>query len=415
MANLRDRLRRIQEQKESITPSQVRSSPVNISDFLNNGWESCGLYVLKRDVNVLSPFKQIKSLPQALPILVPDLAESGLPSAADFLFFDLETSGLSGGAGTTAFLAAFGRVVSGDQLCITQYLLLDYPGENDFLKAVLNEFKNDNSVIVTYNGKCFDSQILKTRCLMNGFTPPVYKHADLLHPARRLWKNIIQDCSQASVETRILGLDRSRDIPGALAPEIWFEFLKTGRKDRLLGICDHNSADISGLASILAAMILIAEDPLDVTRQSAKLNYDVERLALYWRNFILRREKWQFREKSAAVSQCSDLHITGENLLHFAAGKNYPHAAFVYAVDQFRNANYEEGRKRLFFIIDSHFPGKIKAAALRSLAIDSERRLKNINEALEYVIKGLQYLTLDMSYRREFERRKERLEKILNI
>jgi len=287
-----------------------------------------------------------------------------LPKTEDFLFFDLETSGLYGGsAGTIAFLAAFGKPLSNGKMHITQYLLLDYPGEDDFLQNVIAELNKEKSVIVTYNGKCFDSQIIKTRCLINRIKPPEYWHVDLLHPARRLWKNIIQDCSQKSVETNILGIDRTNDIPGSLAPEIWFEFLKTGQTDNLMGICDHNLSDIKGLASIFAAIILIAEDPFD-----AIYNYALGRLALYWRIFCRRYEYENLQE-------------TGAKLLRLAAKK------------------------------DIQCLPNIKAAIFNALAIDCERKRKNAALALEYVNKALQLKEISESWRKEFERRKERLEK----
>jgi uncharacterized protein YprB with RNaseH-like and TPR domain len=394
-SNLRDRLRRIQE---------IKKNPVNVPHeikFENSGWQSCGFQTLRRDVVVDTPLKT-QPCPQSLPILVPDLSLKSLPSPEDFLFFDLETTGLSGGAGTVAFLAAFGRAVSGGKLRITQYLLLDYPGENDFLEAVLAEFKNKSSVIVSYNGKCFDSQILKTRCLMKRIKPPEYSHADLLHPARRLWKNILGSCSQGSVETGILGLDRSGDTPGALAPEIWFDFLKTGRTERLMGICDHNCSDISGLAAMLAAMIAIAADPFTV-----KINYDLQRLALYWRGFTN-------KQNAIPPSELSALRQTGKRLLRLASEKNYPRAALVYALDEMSAGNYQDGRKRLLSAAESDFPENIKAAAFRTLAIDSERRLKDIPAALDFARRGLELYPADSSLRAGFELRVQRLEKKLS-
>jgi len=409
VSNLRDRLNRIRELKKSESREEqqkTRSSPVDVS---LKGWDNCGYQVLKREFNVGLSCKIQKKLPAALAILVPDLAGQKLPQIEDFLFFDLETTGLSGGAGTLAFLAAFGRFVQGGKLHITQYLLLDYPGENDFLSAVLGEFKNEKSVIVSYNGKCFDSQILKNRCLMNRIKPPEYCHADLLHPARRLWKNIINDCSQDSIETRILGLDRSNDIPGTLAPEIWFEFLRTGETGRLIGICDHNTADITGLASILGAISCIAENPLN----SEDYNFDIERLALYWRDFIRIRKKCLPTEK-VEISQLDKLQTTGIEILRYSADKKFPRASIVYAQDLIKNGDFEEGRKRLLSITKSSFPESIKAAALRALAIDSERRLKNLKEAYKFVETGLKLKQAGSFWECEFEKRKERLEKKFN-
>jgi len=274
VASLRDRLKLIKESKKNGIEQNTISKPGDAPVL--KGWEPCGYFVQKRIINTPFQFKITNNLPNTLPVLIPDLSGSELPLKEEFLFFDLETTGLHGGsAGTIAFLAAFGKFVSG-KLSITQYLLIDYPGINDFLENILKEFKNEKSVIVTYNGKCFDSQIIKSMCLINRIKPPVYKHADLLHPARRLWKSIIKDCSQSSIEANVLKIERKNDIPGSLAPEIWFDFLKTGNTEKLIGICDHNVYDIKGLAAILAAIISIAKDPFNIKEYS----YDTQRLAI---------------------------------------------------------------------------------------------------------------------------------------
>lgn len=200
---------------------------------------------------------------------------------------------------------------------------------------------------------------------MNGIKPPQYFHADLLYPARRLWKNVIHDCSQASIETKILGLDRLGDIPGSFAPEIWFEFLKTGRTDRLMDICGHNCADIKGLASIMGAMICIADDPFN-----ADFSYDIDRIALYWRDFT----RWR---------NSINLQVTGDRLLRFAA---------------------ESGCQYL--------PNK-RAAVFRALAVDCERKLKDIPLAINYVKKGLDLKGAGQFWKNEFEHRLNRLERKL--
>ncbi|MCL2230753.1 MAG: ribonuclease H-like domain-containing protein [Treponema sp.] len=289
MSSLKDRLKRIKESNNTDVPKNFsgqgkekkKDAPVL------KGFYPCGFNVLKREVTVTVSLNMNKKLPPALPVFIPDLQDRDIPLIKDFLFFDLETTGLSGGAGTVAFLAAFGKFDQNKKLTITQYLLLDYPGENDFLENVIKELSQKNAVIVSYNGKCFDSQIIKTRCLMNRMKNPQYCHADLLHPSRRLWKNIINDCSQSSVETNILGLDRTGDIPGSLAPEIWFEFLKTGKTERLIGICDHNIKDITGLSTILTAMISIAEKPFE----TVNYKYDKERLAKFVYKYAYKQMK----------------------------------------------------------------------------------------------------------------------------
>jgi len=382
MSNLRDRLKRINNQKtgnkEKLTSSneklpeskeQLASSKRQLAiikencylELVNNGWKFCGFNVLKRVVKIASTFKSIKEFPHALPILVPDLQGHEVPSIADFVFFDLETTGLSGGAGTVAFLAAFGRIISG-KLHITQYLLLDYSGQNDFLENIITEFNNNKSFIVTYNGKSFDSQVLNSMCLVNRIKPPLYNHVDLIHPARRLWKRIINDCSQASIEKNILGINRKDDISGALAPEIWFEFLKTGNTERLKGICDHNICDISGLTGIFAMIISIAKDPLNEI-----FSYDIEKLALYWRKYL---------RKQNGNTNIEHLKTQGEEILKLAADKNCPRAVYFYAYEQLKKGNY--------------------------------------TESLKYVNKGLKVFNQETDWHNKLLRRKERLDKIIN-
>ncbi|MDR1353720.1 MAG: ribonuclease H-like domain-containing protein, partial [Treponema sp.] len=272
------------------------------------GWESAGFLAARRTVTLDFPCALPPLFPRSLGIVAPDfsryLADPAIRGEAgpeSLCFFDLETTGLSSGAGTVAFLAAFGRFVPAAPagpvpytLRVSQYLLLDYPGEGGFLEAALKEFGAGGALeipggnpaalrqpplVVTYNGKTFDSQILRTRCLMNAIAPPEYCHADLLHPARRLWKRVLPSCSQASIETAVLGLDRSGDTPGSEAPDIWFDFLKTGKTGALHGICEHNVRDIYGLARLMAALAEIAASPLEAL---GKYRCDAERLALRW-------------------------------------------------------------------------------------------------------------------------------------
>jgi uncharacterized protein YprB with RNaseH-like and TPR domain len=275
-------------------------------------------------------------LPRALGLLVPDVLRYGAARGAacgvapfgieNLVFFDLETTGLSTGPGVTAFLAAFGRL-AGDGFRVDQHLLLDYPGEADFLRAILGEFAPVSSegtappaapLVVSYNGKSFDSQTLKTRCLMNGFPPPEYAQADLLHPCRRLWKRPLGSCSQASIEEAVLGLDREGDVSGVMAPDIWFSFLKSGDPSELARICDHNVRDVYGLLGIFCAFCAIAEDPF---AGADRFRCDKENLALWWRRGIRSHGEAAFGAGTAGA---------GEALLRDAAEAGHCRAAYVY-------------------------------------------------------------------------------------
>jgi uncharacterized protein YprB with RNaseH-like and TPR domain len=358
--------------------------------------------------------------PPALGILAPDfsryaaLGPAGYtPGPGDLLFFDLETTGLSGGAGTVAFLAAFGRLTDAGSpgampaarprekgggpltLRVDQYLLLDYPGEDDFLQALLPEF-GGGPLVVTYNGKSFDSQILKTRCLMNGLAPPLYAQADLLHPARRLWKRVLPSCSQGELEAALLGIARTGDTPGALAPDIWFSFLKTGETGALLGICDHNLRDIYGLARLFGALAEIAGSPC---RAGEKYRCDLEELALLWRQWLRRNRDSGFLPAAAE---------TGAALLELALSRSYPRALYASALDLLREGRYEAGRRRLLDLVDRGGPAGLLAAAYRRLAVDAEWRLGDREAALVCTEAALA-LDIREGLRKDLDRRRERL------
>jgi uncharacterized protein YprB with RNaseH-like and TPR domain len=407
---LKARLRRIQDMRETAKPAPAKREKVPGSVdpgafFSAEGWEPAGFQTVRRGAAADIPLPFPKRFPAALSILIPDFAGTP-PAPEELLFFDLETTGLSGGAGTVAFLAAFGRLfpaAGGFSLRITQYLLLDYPGENDFLEALLGEFDDPRLWVVSYNGKTFDSQILKTRCLMNGIPPPEYRHADLLHPARRLWKRTLGECSQAAVEQGVLGIDRSGDMPGAMAPEIWFSFLKDGAAGPLLEICEHNRRDIAGLASMLRAMTVIAQDPRSAL---TALRFDIEQLALRWRTVLRRREESPVDRIELGLV---DLRKTGAELLSLAVRRGLPKAILARAVDLFRDGRTAEGRRHLRRAAAGDFPPEIRVSALRLLAIDSERRLGNAEQALELAREGLRLLPESHRRREEFEARIKRL------
>ena len=415
--NLRDRLKRIQQtqqgaqaaalpKKESGGSGGKSRRDGDISSFAAGGWSPAGHMTLRREIVCGENIALPRKIPEAAEIVMPGI---GRAAYEDLLFFDLETTGLSGGAGTVAFLAAFGRLAAAGgcdaqtaffNVRVTQYLLLDYPGESDFIAALLAEFARAvpaGVTMVSYNGKSFDSQILKTRCLMNGAAPPVYDHADLLYPARRLWKRLLPNCSQGTIEEGILGIDRTGDIPGAMAPDIWFSFLRSGETEPLLGICDHNRRDISGLAALFSAMVHIAGDPIGA---ADTINFDIESLALRWYGLTRRGTDTGLRE-------------TGEKLLRFAADSGRPRAVLRYAQSLVWDGKFTEGREWLCRAALEDCPPPVRIAALRALAIHSERRRGNAAEALEFTVRAQELLPADSPLHYEFERRAERLGKKL--
>ncbi|MCK5734860.1 MAG: ribonuclease H-like domain-containing protein [Spirochaetaceae bacterium] len=187
------------------------------------------------------------------PGLLPDVFKNpfvltGEIPGEKMMFYDLETTGLSGGAGNIAFLIGLGMQESGN-FTVTQLFLEDYPGEPALLERYSELIGNDLPQ-VSYNGRSFDSQVLKTRFLLNRMPPHIPPQIDLLYPSRRLWKGVLPDLSLGTLEKEVLGFYRKDDLPGREAPDAWFEWLK-GDSERIAGVFQHNSDDIVSLARLL--------------------------------------------------------------------------------------------------------------------------------------------------------------------
>lgn len=189
----------------------------------------------------------------------PHLAEM---APAQFAFLDTETTGLSGGVGTYAFLVGVARFED-EGLHLAQFFMRD-PSEEPGLLAALEEFLAPCRALVTFNGKAFDAPLLLTRYLSHGWQPPLQglAHVDLLHLARRLWRNRLPSRTLGMLEAHILGAGRSeQDIPGWLIPEIYFTYLQTGDANPLKSVFYHNAMDVISLAALMEHMSLLLEDP----------------------------------------------------------------------------------------------------------------------------------------------------------
>jgi uncharacterized protein len=168
----------------------------------------------------------------------------------DLLFVDVETTGLAGGTGTYAFLVGVGAL-EGDRFVVTQYFMRDLDEERALLAALAPRLEAARG-IVTFNGGAFDVPLLETRFILARRRWPVpLPHVDLLRPARRVWLASVPDCRLSTLEREALGLVRDGDVPGALIPTLYFQFLRTRQARPLARVFVHNRQDVLSLVTLL--------------------------------------------------------------------------------------------------------------------------------------------------------------------
>jgi uncharacterized protein len=170
--------------------------------------------------------------------------------AEELFFFDTETTGLGGGVGNTIFLLGYASVSKGE-LILRQHIL-PHPGAEVPLYQSFLE-KVNYRTLITYNGKSFDWPQVKTRhTLVREHVPklPAFGHFDLYHASRRLWRHRLDKLKLSIVEKEILGVDRVGDIPGYLAPMIYFDFVESKQPEGMLGVLKHNEIDILSLITL---------------------------------------------------------------------------------------------------------------------------------------------------------------------
>ncbi|MGP7816021.1 ribonuclease H-like domain-containing protein [Niallia sp. 01092] len=170
--------------------------------------------------------------------------------ANELFFFDTETTGLGGGAGNTIFILGYAQIME-EHVVLKQHIL-SYPGgEVPLFKSFLENV--DYTTLVTYNGKAFDWPQVKTRHMfVKEHVPklPEFGHFDLYHGARRMWKHRLERIKLSIVEEEVLDVIRQDDVPGFLAPMIYFDFVERKNPEGMLAILKHNELDILSLITL---------------------------------------------------------------------------------------------------------------------------------------------------------------------
>ena len=184
----------------------------------------------------------------------------------DLLFFDTETTGLAGGTGTRAFMIGAAdwhlHPLHGDCLRVRQLLMTTMAAEAAMLDA-FTAWLSPRTVLSSYNGRCYDAPLLKTRYRLARKLEPLsaLDHVDLLFPTRRRYRGTWENCRLATIERELLRIVREDDLPGSEAPAAWLNYLRGGSARNLRRVAAHNHQDVVTLALLMTR--LVAEEQRD--------------------------------------------------------------------------------------------------------------------------------------------------------
>ncbi|MGB3393207.1 MAG: ribonuclease H-like domain-containing protein [Stenotrophomonas sp.] len=208
-------------------------------------------------------------LPQPIPTQPLSLAFGKRPDETvaphDLLFFDTETTGLAGGTGTRAFMIGAAdwhhHATHGEGLRVRQLLMATLGAERAMLEAFAG-WLAPATVLSSYNGRCYDAPLLKTRYRLARHGDPIsaLDHVDLLFPTRRRYRGTWENCRLATIERQLLRIQREDDLPGSEAPAAWLDYLRGGSARNLRRVGEHNHQDVVTLAQLFLRLVQAEAD-----------------------------------------------------------------------------------------------------------------------------------------------------------
>ncbi|MCF8824557.1 ribonuclease H-like domain-containing protein [Xanthomonas campestris] len=212
-------------------------------------------------------------LPQAIPREALSLAFAKREDAVEpehLLFFDTETTGLAGGTGTRAFMigVADWRVdaTRGSGLRVRQLMISTMAAESAMLD-LFRSWLTPQTVLSSYNGRCYDAPLLKTRYRLARRGDPIsaLDHVDLLFPTRRRYRGTWENCKLSTIERQLLRVVREDDLPGSEAPAAWLSYLRGGSARNLRRVADHNHQDVVTLSLLMQRLVAVqAQDSEEI-------------------------------------------------------------------------------------------------------------------------------------------------------
>jgi uncharacterized protein len=312
-----------------------------------------------------------------LSLLEPSIGQARL------LFVDLETTGLAGGAGTYAFLVGCGWFENAS-FRVRQFVLARHGAERALLEDVAVTAA-EAGALVTYNGKTFDMPLLETRFLFHRMAVPFagMPHVDLLHAARRLWRDRpVADvapratCCLSTLEESILGHVREHDVPGYAIPSRYFQYVRSGDQHPLAAVLEHNRLDLLSLALLTARTAHLLDAGADAA-QTAREAYGLG--CLYLRGGRVQDARACFARASSM--EAIDSSTAAEALRAFAVLAR-------------RSRQYDEAATAWRRLLQLRAcPSRFMLEASEALAVHHEHRDQDLQLARDLARQSLQFAT----------------------
>lgn len=168
----------------------------------------------------------------------------------NFKFMDIETLGLT----NTHIILIGVAEIKNKKIISTQYFLRDYHEEAAILYEYFKHLKED-SIYVTFNGKCFDVPFIDTRSRLYRLKQEKLINYDLMYYARKIWGEKLPNCKLQTIESEIFNFNRVDDVPGQYIPGYWKTYHETGNIGPIIPIIKHNRIDIVNLVCFLSKLI----------------------------------------------------------------------------------------------------------------------------------------------------------------
>ncbi|GKU79266.1 ribonuclease H-like domain-containing protein [Paenibacillus sp. L3-i20] len=424
MSNLRSRMNRLRglSQEEDQLNVEVMTESSFIEDVVDNpevqentevlhpAWSTFGVelkmteegsFLFRKRIFQLSHFHgthQLGELKEAVSGLKAFHSGAGEVDVEQVLYLDLETTGLGVGAGNVPFM--IGIAYQEGETFVVEQMLIRHPAE-EF--AMLNELARklrNYTYLATYNGKTFDWPLVQNRIIMNGIRGANWTplHLDFLHPSRSLWRNTLASCKLSHIEEERLGIKRDGDVPGSLAPQLYFQYLAEGNPAPLEGVFLHNESDLLSLTCLSIRFGFLLQEQI-----FKRIPYPEEAEELVRTGLWL--EKMGYRSLADTLFERS---LLSESAL--------PSALNLLAARDKKAGNWERAVLLWQKAVKptNHLAGSDIHDAYIELAMYYEHRVKMIDVALSYAVQALDRSEQSFMYQRRDSKRRVELDGIHN-